>query len=69
MNRANDRRRGLPVFMPIRYADDFVILVASPDNDPEKSRLMAEQEKSALASMLSTTMGLTLSPEKTLVTR
>jgi hypothetical protein len=68
MNRASDRRRGLPVFMPIRYADDFVILVASPDNDPEKSRLMAEREKSALAAMLSAQMGLTLSPEKTLVT-
>ena len=68
MNRANDRRRGLPVFMPIRYADDFVILVASADNDPEKSWMMAEQEKSALAAMLSTQMGLTLSPEKTLVT-
>lgn len=68
MNRASDRRRGLPVFMPIRYADDFVILVASPDNDPEKSRLMAEQEKSALAEMLSSQMGLSLSPEKTLVT-
>jgi group II intron reverse transcriptase/maturase len=68
MNRASDRRRGLPVFMPIRYADDFVILVASPDNDPEKSRLMAEQEKSAVAEMLSSQMGLSLSPEKTLVT-
>jgi group II intron reverse transcriptase/maturase len=68
MNRASDRRRGLPVFMPIRYADDFVILVASPDNDPERSRLLAEQEKSALAEMLSAQMGLTLSPEKTLVT-
>lgn len=68
MNRASDRRRGLPVFMPIRYADDFVILVASPDNDPEESRLMAEQEKSALAEMLSSQMGLSLSPEKTLVT-
>jgi hypothetical protein len=68
MNRNSDKRRGLPVFMPIRYADDFVILVASPDNDPEGSRLLAEQEKSALAEMLSTQMGLTLSPEKTLVT-
>ncbi len=68
MNRNSDKRRGLPVFMPIRYADDFVILVASPDNDPEGSRLLAEQEKSALAHMLSTQMGLTLSPAKTLVT-
>jgi len=68
MNRASDKRRGLAVFMPIRYADDFVILVASPDNDPERSRLLAEQEKSELAEMLQAQMGLTLSPEKTLVT-
>jgi group II intron reverse transcriptase/maturase len=67
-NRASDKRRGLPVFMPIRYADDFVILVASSDNDPERSRLLAEQEKFALAEMLKAHMGLTLSPEKTLVT-
>ena len=68
MNRARDKRRGLPVFMPMRYADDFVILVSSPDSDPERGRLIAEQEKSALAQMLETQMGLTLSPEKTLVT-
>ena len=67
-NRASDKRRGLPVFMPMRYADDFVILVSSPDSDPERCRLLAEQEKSALAEMLETEMGLTLSPEKTLVT-
>jgi len=68
MNRASDKRRGLPVFMPIRYADDFVILVSSPDRDPEQARLLAEQEKSSLAEMLKSQMGLTLSPEKTLVT-
>jgi len=44
MNRARDKRRGLPVFMPMRYADDFVILVSSPDSDPERGRLLAEQE-------------------------
>jgi RNA-directed DNA polymerase len=68
MNRSNDKRRGLPVFMPMRYADDFVILVSSPDGDSEKCRLLVEQEKSALAEMLTSQMGLTLSPEKTLVT-
>jgi RNA-directed DNA polymerase len=67
-NRASDKRRGLPVFMPMRYADDFVILVSSPDRDPDQCRMLAEQEKSDLAAMLETQMGLTLSPEKTLVT-
>jgi hypothetical protein len=54
VNRAGDRRRGPPVFKPIRYADDCVILVASPDHDIERSRLLAEQEKSELAQMLKT---------------
>jgi group II intron reverse transcriptase/maturase len=67
-NRANDRRRGLPVFMPIRYADDFIVLVAAAEGDPEQSRAAAEQEKSALGEMLTSQLGLTLSPEKTLVT-
>jgi len=67
-NRASDKRRGLPVFMPMRYADDFVILVSSPDRDPDQCRVLAEQEKTDLAAMLEANMGLTLSPEKTLVT-
>jgi retron-type reverse transcriptase len=40
--RMSDRRRGVPVFFPIRYADDFVILVAG-------TREEAEQEKAKLA--------------------
>lgn len=67
-NRASDKARRLPVFMPIRYADDFIILVASPDGDAEKARALAEQEKSSLAAQLQEELGLTLSPEKTLVT-
>ncbi len=67
-NRDTDKRRGLPVFVPIRYADDFIILVSAPDRDTGSCRLLAEKEKSALAEMLKTQMGLTLSPEKTLVT-
>jgi group II intron reverse transcriptase/maturase len=67
-HRAKDRADGLPVFMPIRYADDFVILVASSSEDPEQGRLCAEREKAALGAMLQAQMGLTLSPEKTLVT-
>jgi RNA-directed DNA polymerase len=61
-NRANDRLRGLSVFMPIRYADDFIVVVAAADGDPEQSRAAAEQEKLALGNMLTTELGLTLSP-------
>jgi len=68
MNRANDRRAGRCVFVPVRYADDFIILVGSPKGDPQEAREIAEQEKSQLAEMLQSHMGLTLSPEKTLVT-
>jgi hypothetical protein len=54
--------------MPIRYADDFVILVALNGANPDRVREVAEQEKSALAAVLQDQLGLTLSPEKTLVT-
>lgn len=56
--RAFDRRRGVPVFFSVRYADDFVILVAG-------SRADAEAEKAALAQYLRKVTGLTLSAEKT----
>lgn len=67
-NRFNDRRHGLPVFMPIRYADDFIILVNAPSDSPQEGREVAEQEKAALATALQAELGLTLSEEKTLVT-
>ena len=67
-NRAGDERHGRTVFMPIRYADDFIIQVASADPDCEKTRATAEQEKSNLGAVLESQLGLTLSPEKTLVT-
>jgi len=67
-NRANDKCRGRCVFVPVRYADDFIILVSSASGDAEEARKIAEQEKSDLAEWLSSRMGLTLSPEKTLVT-
>ena len=51
MNRASDER-GYPFFMPIRYADDFIILVVDGDSDAEKAQAIAEQEKAALAAML-----------------
>ena len=67
-NRARDKLNGLPVFVPIRYADDFIILVATPDLDTETGQKIAEQEKTALAAMLSETLGLSLSQQKTLIT-
>ncbi len=66
-NRANDKRRGRPAFMPIRYADDFIVLVAT-DGDPEETRAVAEAEKASLADELQCKLGLALSEEKTLVT-
>ena len=54
--------------MPIPYADDFVILVALNGANPDHVREVAEQEKSALAAVLQDQLGLTLLPEKTLVT-
>ncbi|HEY0522828.1 MAG TPA: group II intron reverse transcriptase/maturase [Stellaceae bacterium] len=58
--RTSDRKAGRPVFFPVRYADDFVILVAG-------TREQAEQEKAALADYLRESMGLELSIEKTRV--
>lgn len=51
----------LPVFFPVRYADDFVTLVSGTRED-------AEAEKAALAHYLKQTTGLALSDEKTRVT-
>jgi RNA-directed DNA polymerase len=58
--RMTDRKAGRAVFFPIRYADDFVVLVAG-------TREQAEQEKAALAVYLRDTMRLELSIEKTQV--
>jgi RNA-directed DNA polymerase len=66
-NRANDKRRGRVVFMPIRYADDFIVLVAR-HGDRQENRACAEQEKASLARELDAKLGLALSEEKTLVT-
>jgi RNA-directed DNA polymerase len=59
-NRNNDRRKGRLVLYPVRYADDFVILVAGTEED-------ARIEKQALARYLKQTMNLELSEDKTLV--
>ncbi|MCB1376979.1 MAG: group II intron reverse transcriptase/maturase [Alphaproteobacteria bacterium] len=57
-----ERKAGRPVMLPIRYADDFVVLVAGTEEQ-------AQSEKEELASFLSTELKLTLSPEKTRITR
>ena len=58
--RMTDRKAGRAVFFPIRYADDFVVLVSG-------TREQAEHEKAELASYLQETMKLELSIEKTRV--
>jgi group II intron reverse transcriptase/maturase len=59
--RSSDRRAGRVVMFPVRYADDFVILVHG-------TQQQAEAERDALAKALRNGMGLTLSPDKTRIT-
>jgi RNA-directed DNA polymerase len=59
--RGRDHRMGRCVFFPIRYADDFVVLVSGTQEE-------AVAEKSALAQYLHRATGLELSPEKTKIT-
>ncbi len=59
--RLYDRRRGRPTFRIVRYADDFVILVAGTRDE-------AIAERDALAVFLERELRLELSKEKTLVT-
>lgn len=59
--RQRDGNAGRCTFYPVRYADDFVVLVSGTRED-------AVAEKSALATYLQETTGLELSPEKTRVT-
>ena len=59
--RSTDRRAGRVVMFPVRYADDFVVLVRG-------TRQQAETERDALAKALRDDMGLTLSPDKTRIT-
>ena len=56
-----DRKAGRPVFFPIRYADDFVVLSSGTFED-------ACKEKQSLEAFLKDNAGLTLSPEKTHIT-
>jgi group II intron reverse transcriptase/maturase len=68
-NRRSDKRRRI-VFAPIRYADDFIILVSAPDGpeQDERARQAALDEKAALATFLKERLGVELSESKTLVT-
>jgi len=59
--RHRERKAGRPVFVPVRYADDFVVLVSG-------SEQLARDEKEALAAYLDAELKLTLSAEKTHVT-
>ncbi len=59
--RMSDRKAGRPVFLPIRYADDFIVLVSGTLED-------ACKEKQALEEFLKDKTGLRLSPEKTHIT-
>lgn len=59
--RMSDRRAGRAAFFPIRYADDFVILVAG-------GREQATAEMEVLAVFLRENLGLELSPQKTKIT-
>jgi RNA-directed DNA polymerase len=56
-----DRTAGRCVSLPIRYADDFVVLASGTQEE-------ALAKRSALAEYLLQTTGLELSPEKTKVT-
>lgn len=56
-----ERKAGRAVFLPVRYADDFVVLVSGSEEQ-------ARAEKESLAAFLGAEMKLTLSPEKTHVT-
>ncbi len=58
--RAKRRRRGLPNYRLVRYADDFLVLISG-------NRGHAEDLRAKVAAVLDP-MGLRLSPEKTLIT-
>jgi hypothetical protein len=69
-NRCHDKEHGRPVLVPVRYADDFIILICAPEGKDreERARELAEQEKVELARLLKDELNLELSETKTLVT-
>lgn len=70
LHRRQDRAHHKPIFVPIRYADDFLILVhvAPGPEAMQRALVVAEQEKTDLAAFLKEQLGLELSEPKTLVT-
>ena len=68
--RARRRRAGHPILYPIRYADDFIILVSVPPgpDQAERAQRLAETEKAELSAWLRDTLGLELADAKTLIT-
>jgi RNA-directed DNA polymerase len=69
-NRVVDKDQNRPVLVPIRYADDFIILICAPKgpNQMERARAIAEKEKAALSQLLKESLNLELSETKTLIT-
>jgi len=65
-----DRLGGRTVIFPIRYADDFLLLVgAAPGpRQYERAQQDAEKEKAVVAALLKQQLGLELSETKTLIT-
>lgn len=65
-----DRRAGRSLLYPVRYADDFLILVAVAPGPGQETAAehAAIEEKTALAAHLKETLNLELSEEKTLIT-
>ena len=68
--RNHDRRNGRTIVFPLRYADDFLLLVGAPPGPDqyERARQDAEKEKAAVAALLMEKLGLELSETKTLLT-
>jgi hypothetical protein len=69
-NRDGDKRAGNIVLFPVRYADDFIILVGAPHKpgQQERAHAAALAEKAALAQILKETLNLELSDAKTAIT-
>jgi RNA-directed DNA polymerase len=70
LRRDDLRSRRIPIAYPIRYADDFIILVGAPTGPEqfEQAREAALKEKEEVAAFLKRELGLELSETKTLVT-
>jgi hypothetical protein len=68
--RKHDKQRGKTVVFPMRYADDFLLLVGAPPgpHQHQRARQDAQKEKTAVATLLKQQLGLELSEEKTLIT-